>query len=111
MAASTVAAATEMGLAGSFGLTGALSAIPVAGWAAAGVAAIFTGLKSFTNLFGASYGKHNADAGFYFDRKSHSKSGKWGYDVGTLGNVFMAKVDAKIEEAKKKQKTEETTKS
>lgn len=111
MAASTVAAATEMGLAGSFGLTGALSAIPVAGWAAAGVAAIFTGLKSFTNLFGASYGKHNADAGFYFERKSHSKSGKWGYDVGTLGNVFMAKVDAKIEEAKKKQKTEETTKS
>lgn len=93
------------------GLNAGFSFAGPVGWAAAGVTAAALALKSFTNIFGASYGQHNADAGFYFERKSNSKSGKWGYDVGTLGNTFMAKVDAAIAEAKKKQKTEETTKS
>lgn len=80
------------------------SAVPIVGWAVAGVAAVLGGLALGTNLFGATYGKHDTDAGFYFERKSHSHSGRWGYDTKTLVDLFMAKVDKKVAEAKEANK-------
>lgn len=90
----------------------AANAIPVAGTAAAVLALSYIGLKSFTNMFGATYGKHDASAGFFFERKSNSKSGNWGYDTQTLTNIFLNKFDEKLEEAKKNKKdnkVDETT--
>ena len=86
--------------------TAVASAVPVVGWCVAGALVALGALSSFTNLFGATYGKHNSDAGFYFERKSHSKSGNWGYDTQTLVNLFFNKVDAKIAEAKNKKVNE-----
>ena len=78
----------------------AASVVPIIGWCIAGAALTAGILGMTTNIFGSTYGRHNADAGFYFERKSHSKSGNWGYDTATLVNVFLSKVDAKIAEEK-----------
>lgn len=74
------------------------------GWAVGAVVTAYSVLKNFTNLFGATYGKHDSNAGFFFERKSNSHSGNWGYDTQTLVDVFLAKFDAKLEEAKKNKK-------
>lgn len=100
------ASAGSSALAGAAGICAAAGPI---GWATAGVAAIAGTLLQFTNLFGATYGKHNADAGFFFERKSNSHSGRWGYDTKTLVDTFLAKIDEKVREAKEKQKTKTTT--
>lgn len=88
-------------------------AIPVAGLAVAATTTTLGVLSMTTNLFGATYGQHNSDAGFFFERKSNSHSGNWGYDTQTLTNLFLSKVDAKIAEEKEKKKdgtaTETTT--
>lgn len=84
----------------------ASSAVPIVGWVAAGVGVTLAVLGKCTNIFGATYGKHNQDAGFYFERKSNSKSGNWGYDTQTLVNTFFDKIDAKIAEAKAKKANE-----
>jgi len=78
----------------------ASSVVPIVGWAIAGAALLTAVLGMTTNIFGSTYGCHDSEAGFYFERKSHSKSGHWGYDTGTLVNVFLAKVDAKLREEK-----------
>ncbi len=71
------------------------------GWAAAAGTAVLGGiLAGCTNLFGATWGAHNDNAGFFFERKSHSHSGRWGYDTQTLVDTFFAHVDAKVQEAK-----------
>ena len=93
-AAASSAAATATSMAT------AASVVPVIGWCVAGAALTAGILGMTTNIFGSTYGRHNADAGFYFERKSHSKSGNWGYDTATLINVFLSKVDAKIAEEK-----------
>lgn len=84
-----------------FALSGA---VPIVGWALAGVGVTLGVLGFTTNIFGAHYGKHNSDAGFYVEEKSHSSKGRWGYDTQTLVNVFLAKVDAKIAEEKEKER-------
>ena len=78
--------------------------VPIVGWvvAAAGVALSVLGMT--TNIFGAHWGQHNANAGFYCEEKSHSSKGRWGYDTATLVNVFLAKVDAKVAEEKEKER-------
>lgn len=85
------------------------------GWAVGAAAIGYSVLKNFTNLFGATYGKHDSNAGFFFERKSNSHSGNWGYDTQTLVNVFLAKFDEKLDEAKKNKKDnkveEDTTQS
>lgn len=87
-----------------FGSSTAASVVPVAGWAVAGAGVALGILGMTTNIFGAHYGQHNSDAGFYCEEKSHSSKGRWGYDTQTLVNVFLAKVDAKIAEEKEKEK-------
>lgn len=104
-AAGEVSGALATGAAGSFGLAGATAAIPIVGWAAGALAITGGALAQFTNLFGATYGKHNSNAGFFFERKSNSHSGNWGYDTQTLVNLFLSKVDEKVAEAKEKKKT------
>ena len=84
--------------------TGVAAAVPIVGWAVAGVTAILGVLGLTTNIFGAHWGQHNANAGFYCEEKSHSSKGRWGYDTQTLVNVFLAKVDAKVAEEKEKEK-------
>lgn len=114
-AAGEVSAAVASGAAGSFGLAGATVAIPIVGWAVGALAITGGALAQFTNFFGATYGKHNSGAGFFFERKSNSHSGNWGYDTQTLVNLFLSKVDEKVAEAKEKkknpEKTEETEKT
>lgn len=86
------------------GAVAGMSACGPIGWAAAAATTVlFGGLALGTNLFGAKWGQHNENAGFFFERKSHSKSGRWGYDTQTLVNTFFAHVDAKVQEAKDKE--------
>ena len=99
--ASVTAAATATSVSGTAAsIAAASSAVPIVGWGVAAVALTVSILGMTTNIFGATYGQHNSEAGFYFERKSHSKSGNWGYDTATLVNVFLSKVDAKIAEEK-----------
>ena len=80
------------------------AAVPIVGWAVAAVGVALSVLGMTTNIFGAHWGQHNSNAGFYCEEKSHSSTGRWGYDTQTLVNVFLAKVDAKIAEEKEKEK-------
>lgn len=84
--------------------TGVAAAVPIVGWAVAGIGLTLGVLGMTTNIFGAHWGQHNANAGFYCEEKSHSSKGRWGYDTQTLVNVFLAKVDAKVAEEKEKEK-------
>lgn len=102
------------GTAGAMGsaIPGAVAAISAAGpigWAAAGVIAVGGVLSKFTNIFGAKWGNHDSNAGFFFERKSNSHSGRWGYDTQTLVDTFFAKVDAKVQEAKDKESEKNNT--
>ena len=100
--AATASAATAASTASTAATVSA--AVPIVGWAVAGVAATLGALALTTNIFGAHYGQHNSNAGFYCEEKSHSSKGRWGYDTQTLVNVFLAKVDAKVAEEKEKEK-------
>ena len=108
LATAAAAAIKRCGTAAAAKLASAKTAMSLslgtAGLVAGAVAVGIFALKNFTNVFGATYGKHNQDAGFYFERKSHSHSGKWGYDTQTLVNVFMSKINAKLAEQKEKDK-------